>query len=450
VCYPPNRSDKLRTYPTEVFKKAPAMRCGAAASGSYIKLTGTFMSFWSPFVRHSSLTRLQNLGWLGSPNERIETCIDSRQEPVPGQRPLRRTQMLQLFENRASDSIGKPAAVRSALWSFIIHVGALLFVLSLGYSPLVQGLPDDLRRAALLIAPPPPSPSPPPPVTKAVVPSRRAVRVFSSKLTAPVAVPRYLADAIIEAPPEGGVVAGVPGGIPGGIAGGGLLLEIPSIAPPALSPPPLSPRPEAPPKIPQPLRPQRIKLSEGVQQAQLLEMIEPTYPLLARRARIQGTVRLRAVITTDGSVSQLEWVEGHPMLIAAAIEAVSKWRYRPTLLSGEAVEVATEITVNFKLSAPTGRPTTWPVSRGGYMTLPLFTTFCLLATATLGLALHRMLIVRLKEDECLHVLDSDVPLIDKQKAAARRLKTVDVWGKTLTILTILSGIAAYGAWWMGA
>jgi len=84
------------------------------------------------------------------------------------------------------------------------------------------------------------------------------------------------------------------------------------------------------------------------------------------------------------------------------------------------------------------------------MTLPLFTTFCLLAAATLGLALYRMLIVRVKGDDCLHVLDSDVPLIDKQSFAERRLKTVDVWGKTLTILTLLAGIAAYGAWWMGA
>jgi periplasmic protein TonB len=256
--------------------------------------------------------------------------------------------MLQLFENRAIDSIGKPAVVRSALWSFIIHVGALLFVLSLGYSPVVQSLPDDLRRAVLLVAPPPPSPPPRPPLTRAAVPSRRAVRVFPSKLTAPVAVPRYnpLANVIIEAPP---VVEGVPGGIPGGVAGGGPLFEIPSIAPPPLSPPR-----EAPPRIAQPLRPERIKMSEGALQAQLLEMIEPTYPLLARRARVQGAVRLKAVITTDGSVSEIEWVEGHPMLTAAAIAAVSKWRYRPTFLNGKAVEVAAEITVKFTLVKPEG------------------------------------------------------------------------------------------------
>ena len=84
------------------------------------------------------------------------------------------------------------------------------------------------------------------------------------------------------------------------------------------------------------------------------------------------------------------------------------------------------------------------------MTVPLFTTFCLLAAATLAVALGRVLIVRVKGDDCLHLVDCDVPLIKKQTAAARRLEIVDVWGKTLTILTVLSGIAAYGAWWLRA
>ena len=84
------------------------------------------------------------------------------------------------------------------------------------------------------------------------------------------------------------------------------------------------------------------------------------------------------------------------------------------------------------------------------MTVPLVATFCLLLVATLGVAMFRGLIVRFKADDCLHLLDSDVPLIAKQKAAAQRLDVVDAWGKTLTVLTVLSGIAAYGAWWLGA
>ena len=77
-----------------------------------------------------------------------------------------------------------------------------------------------------------------------------------------------------------------------------------------------------------------------------------------------------------------------------------------------------------------------------------FTTFCLLAATTLALALGRLLIVRFKGDECLHLLDSEVPLIQKQKTASRRLEIVDVWGRILTILTMVSAIAAYGAWWI--
>jgi hypothetical protein len=82
------------------------------------------------------------------------------------------------------------------------------------------------------------------------------------------------------------------------------------------------------------------------------------------------------------------------------------------------------------------------------MTTPLFTAFCLLAAATLALALGRTLIVRFKGDECLHLLDSHVPVIKKQETASRRLEIVDLWGKILTILTVLSAIAAYGAWWI--
>jgi hypothetical protein len=84
------------------------------------------------------------------------------------------------------------------------------------------------------------------------------------------------------------------------------------------------------------------------------------------------------------------------------------------------------------------------------MTVPLFTAFCVLASATLAIALGRLLIVRSKGDECLHLVDSDVPLIEKQKVAARRLEIVDLWGKTLTVLTMLSGIAAYSVWWLRA
>jgi len=82
----------------------------------------------------------------------------------------------------------------------------------------------------------------------------------------------------------------------------------------------------------------------------LVYRVQPSYPPLARQARIQGPVELRAIISKNGTIENLSVLSGHAMLVAAAIEAVKKWRYRPYLLNGEPVEVETEITVNFILS----------------------------------------------------------------------------------------------------
>jgi len=82
----------------------------------------------------------------------------------------------------------------------------------------------------------------------------------------------------------------------------------------------------------------------------LIYRVQPVYPLLARQARIQGTVLLRAVISREGTIENLQVVSGHPMLVQSAIDAVRHWRYRPYFLNDQAVEVETEITVNFVLS----------------------------------------------------------------------------------------------------
>ena len=67
-------------------------------------------------------------------------------------------------------------------------------------------------------------------------------------------------------------------------------------------------------------------------------------------ARIQGTVVLQAIIGKDGTVQDLKVVSGHPLLVRAALDAVKTWRYQPTLLDSEPVDVLTEIDVNFNLS----------------------------------------------------------------------------------------------------
>jgi protein TonB len=87
-------------------------------------------------------------------------------------------------------------------------------------------------------------------------------------------------------------------------------------------------------------------MSEG----DLMRKIVPTYPPLARSARIQGTVVLQAMISKAGTIENLRLLSGHPMLAPAAIEAVRQWRYRPYILNNEPVEVETQITVNFSLA----------------------------------------------------------------------------------------------------
>jgi protein TonB len=82
----------------------------------------------------------------------------------------------------------------------------------------------------------------------------------------------------------------------------------------------------------------------------LIRRVEPSYPSIAKQARIQGSVLLRAMIGKDGSIENLRLLSGHPALAQAAMEAVRQWRYRPYFLNGEPVEVETQVTVKFVLS----------------------------------------------------------------------------------------------------
>jgi len=150
-------------------------------------------------------------------------------------------------------------------------------------------------------------------------------------MVAPTVIPKTVQVIKDEAPDvgagvEGGV--GVPGGVPGGVLGGIL----------GAAPPP-------PPKPTQ----TRIRVGGQVQAASLLRRVDPVYPQIAKTAHVSGTVVLHAVIAKDGTIQQLEYLSGPPLLMRAAMDAVREWRYKPTLLNGEAVEVDTTIQVVFTL-----------------------------------------------------------------------------------------------------
>jgi protein TonB len=165
--------------------------------------------------------------------------------------------------------------------------------------------------------------------------------------TAPPKIPTQIARIIDTNPapvPEAFAVVGPPTGAfsgPGGI--GDLIGGIPNTPPPAAVKP-------APAEKPTPAPSGPIHVSEGVQQAKLIFGPKPPYPPLAKTARVQGTVRIQAIIAADGTIGNLKAMSGPPLLIGAALEAVSRWRYQPTLLNNRAVEVLTEIDVIFTLA----------------------------------------------------------------------------------------------------
>ncbi|MFZ0419705.1 MAG: energy transducer TonB [Candidatus Sulfotelmatobacter sp.] len=103
------------------------------------------------------------------------------------------------------------------------------------------------------------------------------------------------------------------------------------------------------PVAPPPTVAQKFRLSH-ISEGNLIRKVQPSYPPLARSARIQGTVVLQAVISKQGTIENLSVLTGHPMLVPAAIDAVRQWRYRPYILNNEPVEVETQITVNFSLA----------------------------------------------------------------------------------------------------
>jgi protein TonB len=94
----------------------------------------------------------------------------------------------------------------------------------------------------------------------------------------------------------------------------------------------------------------RISVGGLVQQAMLAHRVEPVYPALARQLRRSGQVHIRALIAVDGRIESLQVMDGDPLLIQSALDAVGQWRYRPTLLNGSPVEVETIVTVIYTLN----------------------------------------------------------------------------------------------------
>jgi protein TonB len=175
----------------------------------------------------------------------------------------------------------------------------------------------------------------------AIVSHSTAPRVFVAPTVIPTGV-RSINDVNL-APPDGFAIAGPSTGAgPGGGSLSDLILGV------VMLPPPLVKTTAPPVKAPPPLT-GPVEISKGVQAAKLIFGPKPVYPAPARAARVQGVVRIQAIIAADGAIGHLKVMSGPPLLMNAAMEAVARWRYQPTLLSGRPVEVITEIDVIFSL-----------------------------------------------------------------------------------------------------
>ena len=218
----------------------------------------------------------------------------------------------------------------SAIASFTAQAMALSLLVAI---PMfwVQG-PPSLRVWEVLPTPPPAPSAPAPPRQH---PTQPTSNLSGEHVLQPPSIPDTIAevhDNPVADAPDGRELSAIGGT---GMARRGVDN---SIGEPTVAPPPKPATPTHP-----------LKISHWAE-GNLIYRVQPVYPALARQARIQGAVQLRAIISKAGTIEHLTLESGHPMLAGAALDAVRQWRYRPYLLNDEPIEIETEITVNFLLS----------------------------------------------------------------------------------------------------
>ncbi len=163
----------------------------------------------------------------------------------------------------------------------------------------------------------------------------------SSALVEPTRIPAFIAKGPGPKPPGGNAEVAdctgcVEGGVPWGGPGGNSFLRDVIGKPAVVIAHALPPAPNV------------VHISH-IDPGMLISTVEPKYPPLARATRVQGEVLLAAIIGKDGRIENLKVLRSHPLLVGAALDAVRQWRYRPTILNGQPVEIDTTISVVFTL-----------------------------------------------------------------------------------------------------
>jgi protein TonB len=232
----------------------------------------------------------------------------------------------------------------------VIYAAVTTGVLALTVAVSNPRLADGGERAMTLLTPPPP-PAPASvaphqeaaPFHPAAAPDPRNPAPLDDVIKAPVpTIPQVNAPSVEGDPHAVGGIEGVNGGPGVGVPGAALNIGDPTPPPRAVEPP--HPAPVAPVDTSHPLR-----LPSKVLQGKALERHKPDYPALARQIRLEGSVSVEVVIGPDGRVEAARAVNGHPLLISAAVQAAALWRFQPTLLNEVPVRVTGVIVFNFSL-----------------------------------------------------------------------------------------------------
>lgn len=229
---------------------------------------------------------------------------------------------------RVHDAGKKPYTVLASLVMQVTAIGGLILL------PLIytQALPPPQLRSFFATPVPIPLEGAKPPTTVRPTVTHSLFRITPITY-APPRVTATVSESQLEPPPD--LAAG------NGAAQANLppLLESIPVKPP---------EPTAPPKAKASVE-KRLRVT-SMEASQFIRRVQPEYPALAKQTHVQGTVEFTAVIGKTGAIENLRLLRGHPLLVNAARQAILQWRYRPTLLNGEPVEVVTNIVVNFTLN----------------------------------------------------------------------------------------------------
>jgi protein TonB len=230
--------------------------------------------------------------------------------------------------------------------SAVLHLGvvtALIVLPLIFYNSL-----SDFKVITFLFHPPDAPPPPPPPLPRQALSAQP--KTIVAQYTVPTELPRSIPPPDTDAPViDKTLVNSINLGLPGGVPGGSALGIVGGIVGKQLPLPPLPKPVDVPPPNLAKASMEPIFVGGDIQAAKLIYKKPATYPHLAAKMRVSGVVLLQITVDEEGKVSDIKVISGHPLLAPAAVDAVRYWKYSPTFLNGQPVQVIADVEVTFAL-----------------------------------------------------------------------------------------------------